>query len=93
VGFEPIIPAFERAKTVHALDRAATVIDNFTYTKYTNFSKIALLKLPCRNNHSIFLFSFLTFKLQNISRKPAGKRLAEVLMHKCKDDIEVVLIK
>jgi hypothetical protein len=26
VGFEPKIPAFERAKTVHALDRAATVI-------------------------------------------------------------------
>jgi hypothetical protein len=26
VGFEPTIPAFERAQTVHALDRAATVI-------------------------------------------------------------------
>jgi hypothetical protein len=26
VGFEPTIPAFERAKTVHALDRVATVI-------------------------------------------------------------------
>jgi hypothetical protein len=26
VGFEPIIPVFERAKTVHALDSAATVI-------------------------------------------------------------------
>jgi hypothetical protein len=25
VGFEPTIPAFERAKTVHALDSAATV--------------------------------------------------------------------
>jgi hypothetical protein len=24
--FEPMIPVFERAKTVHALDRAATVI-------------------------------------------------------------------
>jgi hypothetical protein len=28
VGFEPIIPALERAKTVHAFDRAATVIGN-----------------------------------------------------------------
>jgi hypothetical protein len=28
-GFEPTIPAFERAKTVHALDRAATVIGGF----------------------------------------------------------------
>jgi hypothetical protein len=26
LGFEPTIPVFERAKTVHALDRAATVI-------------------------------------------------------------------
>jgi hypothetical protein len=26
VGFEPTIPAFERAKTVHALDRAVTVM-------------------------------------------------------------------
>jgi hypothetical protein len=26
LGFEPTIPEFERAKTVHALDRAATVI-------------------------------------------------------------------
>jgi hypothetical protein len=26
VGFEPTIPAFERAKTVHALDLAATVM-------------------------------------------------------------------
>jgi hypothetical protein len=25
VGFEPTIPAFERAKTIHSLDRAATV--------------------------------------------------------------------
>jgi hypothetical protein len=26
VGFEPTIPAFERTKTVHVLDRTATVI-------------------------------------------------------------------
>jgi hypothetical protein len=26
VGFEPTIPLFERAKTVHALERVATVI-------------------------------------------------------------------
>jgi hypothetical protein len=29
VGFEPTIPAFERANTVHALDRAVTVIGNY----------------------------------------------------------------
>jgi hypothetical protein len=26
VGFDPTIPVFERTKTIHALDRAATVI-------------------------------------------------------------------
>jgi hypothetical protein len=34
VGFEPTIPAFERAKTVHALDRAATGIGKIK--KYEN---------------------------------------------------------
>jgi hypothetical protein len=29
VGFEPPIPAFVRAKTVYALDRATTVIGRF----------------------------------------------------------------
>jgi hypothetical protein len=29
VGLEPTIPVYERAKTVHALDRAATAIGNF----------------------------------------------------------------
>jgi hypothetical protein len=33
VEFEPTIPVFERAKTIHALDRATTVIDrnNFAF--------------------------------------------------------------
>jgi hypothetical protein len=30
VGFESTIPAFERTKTVHASDRAATVISSFS---------------------------------------------------------------
>jgi hypothetical protein len=38
VGFEPRTPVFERAKTVHALDRAATVI--------------AILKLRCNTMFS-----------------------------------------
>jgi hypothetical protein len=29
VGFEPTIPAFEREKTAHALDRAATVLGHY----------------------------------------------------------------
>jgi hypothetical protein len=33
VGFEPTIPAFQREKTVHALDRAATVTGNIRTTR------------------------------------------------------------
>jgi hypothetical protein len=33
MGFELAIPAFERAKTVHALDRAATVIGDYRARK------------------------------------------------------------
>jgi hypothetical protein len=31
VGFEPTIPATERAQTVHTLDRSATVTGDMTY--------------------------------------------------------------
>jgi hypothetical protein len=37
VGFEPTIPVFERATTVHAFDRAATVIGSISV--YTNKKK------------------------------------------------------
>jgi hypothetical protein len=36
VGFEPTIPVFEWAKTVQALDRAATVIGYRTLVKGVN---------------------------------------------------------
>jgi hypothetical protein len=39
VGFEPTIPVFERAKTVHALDRAATVIAYYYYYYYYYYFK------------------------------------------------------
>jgi hypothetical protein len=32
VGFEPMIPVFDRANTFHALDRGARVIGIFLYT-------------------------------------------------------------
>jgi hypothetical protein len=34
VGFEPTTPVFERAKTVHALDGAATVFGPWSYYYY-----------------------------------------------------------
>jgi hypothetical protein len=34
MGFEPKIPFFERKKTIHALDRTATVIGPKKYTSH-----------------------------------------------------------
>jgi hypothetical protein len=36
MGFEPTIPAFEREKTVHALDRAASVVGKAHIRKNKN---------------------------------------------------------
>jgi hypothetical protein len=41
VGFEPKTPIFERAKTVHALDRAATVIGLACMQLGSSDSKVA----------------------------------------------------
>jgi hypothetical protein len=38
VGFEPTIPVFEKAKMVHALDRAFTVISYILYYCPLNMS-------------------------------------------------------
>jgi hypothetical protein len=39
VGFEPTIPASERAKTVHALDRSATVTGRPALaSRYTDYA-------------------------------------------------------
>jgi hypothetical protein len=43
VGFEPTTPVFERAKTVHALGRAATVIGIFITNEYDLRAGIAQL--------------------------------------------------
>jgi hypothetical protein len=36
VGFEPTIPVFEQAKTIHALDREATIIGSYRYINIFN---------------------------------------------------------
>jgi hypothetical protein len=47
VGFEPTIPVFGRAKTVHALDRAATVIGlNLVHALRPLFYKIYFNIIP-----------------------------------------------
>jgi hypothetical protein len=48
VGFEPTIPASEQAKTVHVLDRSATVTGRFQTTKLNfliNFQSTRLKEL------------------------------------------------
>jgi hypothetical protein len=40
MGFEPTTPAFERAKTVHALDRGATLIGDDANLLSENMSSV-----------------------------------------------------
>jgi hypothetical protein len=51
IGFEPTTPVFERAKTVHALDSAATVIGSFVYYKtllwHTTLCQLQLFRSMC----------------------------------------------
>jgi hypothetical protein len=55
VGFKPTIPAFERAKTVHGLNRAATVTYQTTGNynpeehKFSPPQKPKILRMPCWN--------------------------------------------
>jgi hypothetical protein len=42
VGFEPTIPVFERAKTIYALDRAATVIGMVLVYEYSSHRVLLL---------------------------------------------------
>jgi hypothetical protein len=46
VGFEPMIPVLERAKTIHALDEAANVLGGFSSTEnyYYCFNILIVIK-------------------------------------------------
>jgi hypothetical protein len=59
VGFEPPIRAFEREKTVHALNRVATVIDNTFYSHvkiYYQYSQKRHDTLKQKSTHSIVTY-------------------------------------
>jgi hypothetical protein len=57
VGFEPIIPAFERAKTVRALDRAAIVIGFTSYSICIFSTSVYEIDVDIANNlQVVFLF-------------------------------------
>jgi hypothetical protein len=82
VGFEPTIPAFERAKTVHALDRAVTVISASSWRSAYLSTKTTL---P-------FLFTVPVEKMRNVHilvRKPKCKRLLRRPEHRCEENIKV----
>jgi hypothetical protein len=53
VGFEPTIPAFERAETVHALDRAATVIGVYLFIP-PNFFVFSAVRVVWEDSRRLF---------------------------------------
>jgi hypothetical protein len=66
VGFEPAIPMFDRAKTVHALDCATTVIGTFNsgaiifqYEPNTSMENISKLHIFHSTRHKILRRSIL----------------------------------
>jgi hypothetical protein len=73
MGFEPMIPAFERAKTVHALDRAATVIGEVKNGGVTNLFphmrpwRGGKFNNPRDNLTSLFLYTANDAKVKSIA--------------------------
>jgi hypothetical protein len=65
VGFEPTIPVFEGVKTVHALDRAATMIGCFCI--YVN-KTIKIIKKYQENGEIVFT------KCQTASQQESGDK-------------------
>jgi hypothetical protein len=55
VGFEPRTPVFERAKTIHVIDLAATVLGTGTNLPYVYFSLPVRITNPAHH----FIFDFL----------------------------------
>jgi hypothetical protein len=49
VDFEPMIPMFERAKTVHVLDHAATVIGHVCFMQNAYSIKVKKVKVKLTN--------------------------------------------
>jgi hypothetical protein len=83
VGFKPAITGFERAKTVHALYRAATVIGIYVLHRYLTY--IVFLTLTIRHiNCSRGKISITCVETINIS--PSGTdpmTLATEISHRC----------
>jgi hypothetical protein len=61
VAFEPTVPVFEKVKTVHALDRAATVSGEITY--------IHVQREEWWNEQKVWLFTYFIYSFMVISRR------------------------
>jgi hypothetical protein len=72
IGFEPTIPVFEWAKTVHAVDREATVI-GFFVIKYFLIQHFKLKLITCK-----YLFPLCSWRsrLHRVSEQLFRQRLA-----------------
>jgi hypothetical protein len=64
MGFEPKILAFERAKIVHALDRAPTVIRDYGSCPWKNISSNMLENF--RKNAVIYPIHYIIFKIKMV---------------------------
>jgi hypothetical protein len=58
VGFEPTIPAFGRAKAVHALDRTAIVIGSESLWRHKFFFKMRTLTQVQGKEGIRFIFKY-----------------------------------
>jgi hypothetical protein len=70
VGFEPTIAAFERTKTVHALNRATTVIDStpITHRFILCFTVIGAPRFGALENRALRIWPRRSYKIVNIMR-------------------------
>jgi hypothetical protein len=74
VGFEPTIPAFERAKTVHALDRATTLSGSIQFRNSENLrnehiSKIKVIWNTWKHTYQLIRWSRLTLQLRTFQHQ------------------------
>jgi hypothetical protein len=66
VGFEPTIPAFDRAKTGHVLDRAANVMGSLSYSALLNKQIKLDKKVLNLRLHKVSVTNFLNTLYQRL---------------------------
>jgi hypothetical protein len=69
VRFEPTIPVFQRAKTVHALDRTASVIDTliFVYISFSAYIGLVFYNASCSLGTTTSIWSQWNAELNSAS--------------------------